>query len=134
MFYLECLINNATILTKVAEVPTPLSVKIMQLFLNNYVLAQIHIYIHPPIVLIIMWETCITCSGNVVREMCSLLLMGATSISGFIIINEKASKPELMILLVVIITTKFNNICYSPLWQPIRYENFYFTQVCNPHQ
>ena len=109
-------------LTEVAEVPTPLSVKIMQLFLNNYVLAQIHIYIHPLIVLIIMWETCITCSGNVVREMCSLLLMGATSISGFIIINEKASKPELMILLnlVVIMTTNkvWKFLSYSGLQSP----------------
>ena len=92
-------LQDMLLLTKVAEVPTPLSVKIMQLFgpTHNYseiVDSEIHIYIHPPIVLIIMWETCITCNRNVVREMCSLLLMGATSISGFIIINEKASKPE----------------------------------------
>ena len=58
--YLEKLValfidlQDMLLLTKVAEVPTPLSVKIMQLVLNNYVLAQIHIYIHPPIVLIIM--------------------------------------------------------------------------------
>ena len=41
------------LLTKVAEVPTPLSVKIMQLFgpTHNYseiVDSEIHIYIHPP--------------------------------------------------------------------------------------